>query len=95
MTIGLAEFKYNETLTLVFDLKRYKDEIIKVAIKYLNKELTPENDETGAKGFYDLAAKIIDENCSFIWNLLISNNIQDFLYKKLTEYTPTVLRELF
>jgi len=93
MNIEKAEFRFNDVFEISFNLKKYKKEIGEVVIKYLKGELTAEKDEEGAKGFFDLAIKIIDDNCSLIWKSIISYEIHHFLYKKLKEYAPAVTRE--
>jgi len=93
MNIEKATFKFNDIFEISFDLKAYKKEIKEIAAKYLKGELSAANDETGAEGFWDLAAKIIDDNCPFFWKFSVSCEIQDFLYMKLKEYTPAITRE--
>jgi len=90
MDIEKATFKFNDVFEISFDLSAYKKEIKEIAVKYLKGELSAANDETGTGGFWDLAAKIIDDNCSFFWKFPFSCEIQDFLYMKLKEYAPTV-----
>ena len=83
MNVEKATFKFNDIFEISFDLRAYK----------LKGELSAANDKTGIGGFWNLAAKIIDDNCPFFWKFSVSCEIQDFLYMKLKEYTPAITRE--
>ena len=89
-----VDFKYNDVLSFSFDLSGYKEEVKEIAKKYLSGELSSATDETGTNGFWDLAEKIIDENCPFFWKFSWSFCLQDFLYDKLKEYSKIIYSKI-
>jgi len=94
MIIGKVNFKFNENLDFVFDLTQYKKEIRDIIIKYLLEEISANQDEEKSEGFWALAEKIIDDNCSFIWNYPLSCDLQELLYENLINYAPVVMKEI-
>lgn len=89
-----VNFKFNDIVSLKFDLTKYKKDILKITKKYILGEISKESDESGTGGFWDLADKIITSNISYVWNYSWSCELQDFLYMKLKEYARIIIKEL-